>query len=193
MAADARRNFSFRVALRADEVWELLCAREDVRISDEPAPAPPPPRGAPYLAARPRPDQFRLRRWAGDADAVSPVIVVDVDEDDRGCTVYGHFERGRSGSLAESTTSYRKYIPPVAGILVALSIGGAVLGGWWAAILLPVLLVLFALPAGAVMVPMLMLWNQQSRIEQTESLWGLVGKVFTPLALPEGEEPDPFR
>ena len=100
---------------------------------------------------------------------------------------------GRAGSLAESTTSYRKYIPPVAGILLALSIGGAVLGGWWAAILLPVLLVLFALPAGAVMVPMLMLWNQQSRIEQTESLWGLVGKVFTPLALPEGEEPDPFR
>ncbi len=134
-----------------------------------------------------------MRRWAGPADASSPIVVVDLEEDPRGCTVHGHIERGNTRSLTNTRPVWKTYAAPAAAVLVALSIGGAILGGGWAALALPVLLLLIGVPAGAVMLPMLMVWNHQSRLAQTESLWGLVGEVFTPVALPAGEDPDPFR
>ncbi len=193
MASKDRRTFTFRVELGPDALWEHLCAHDEVRASEDPAPAPAPPHAAPFLVAREGRDQLRLRRWAGPADSASPIVVVDLEEDERGCTVYGHIEPGTPGSLVASRPQWKRYVLPGAALLVTLSIGGAVLGGGWAAVALPLLLLLFGVPAGAVMVPMLMLWNQQSRAVQTEALWGLVGEVFTPLALPEGEEPGPFR
>lgn len=193
MTAKDRRTFSFRVELPPDALWEHLCAHEEVRASDDPAPGPAPPHGAPFLVARNGHDQLRLRRWAGSADSSSPIVVVDLEEDPRGCTIYGHIEAGTAGSLVDSRPQWKRYILPGVALLVTLSVGGAILGGGWAAIALPLLLLLFAVPAGAVMVPLLMLWNQQSQAMQTEALWGLVGEVFTPLALPEGEEPGPFR
>jgi len=193
MTAKDRRTFSFRVELGPDALWEHLCAHDEVRASGDPAPGPSPPHGAPFLVARDGPRQLRLRRWAGPADSASPIVVVDLEEDERGCTVFGHIESGTSGLLVGARPQWKRYILPGVALLVTLSIGGAILGGGWAAIALPLLLLLFGVPAGAVMVPLLMLWNQQSRATQTEALWGLVGEVFTPLALPEGEEPGPFR
>ncbi len=193
MTAKDRRTFSFRVELGPDALWEHLCAHKEVRASTDPAPGPSPPTGAPFLVARDGLEQLRVRLWAGPADSASPIFVVDLEEDERGCTVYGHLESGTTGSLLGGRPQWKRYLLPGAALLLTLSIGGAILGGGWAAIALPLLLLLFGVPAGAVMVPMLMLWNQQSRAAQTEALWGLVGEVFTPLALPEGEEPGPFR
>lgn len=193
MTAKDRRTFSFRVELGSDALWEHLCAHDEVRASEDPAPGPAPPHAAPFLVARDGRDQLRLRRWAGPADSASPIVVVDIEEDERGSTVYGHIESGTSGSLVGGRPQWKRYLLPGVALLVTLSVGGAILGGGWAAIALPVLLLLFGLPAGAVMLPLLMLWNQQSRAAQTEALWGLVGEVFTPLALPDGDEPGPFR
>ncbi|MGH1341775.1 MAG: hypothetical protein ACRBN8_09505 [Nannocystales bacterium] len=193
MAPKDRRTFSFRVELGSDALWEHLCAHEEVRASDDPAPGPSPPHGAPFLVARSGPDELRLRRWAGPADTPSPIVVVDLEDDERGCTVYGRIESGTPGSLVGTGPHWKRYILPGVALLVTLSIGGAILGGGWAAIALPLLLLLFGVPAGAVMLPLLMLWNQQSRATQTEALWGLIGEVFTPLALPEEEDPSPFR
>jgi len=193
MAGSEQRTFSFRVELGPDALWEHLRDRDDVRESDDPAPGPPPPHGAPFLLARTGPAQLRLRRWAGPADAASPIVVVELEEEGGGYAVHGHIESGNTRSLSDPRPPWKRYAAPVAAVLVALSIGGAILGGGWAALALPVLLVLIGVPAGVVMLPMLMMWNQQSRASQTEELWGLVGEVFTPLALPEGEEPGPFR
>lgn len=193
MTAKDRRTFSFRVELGSDALWEHLCAHAEVRESEDPAPGPAPPHAPVFLVARQGRDQLRFRQWAGPADSASPIVVVDIEEDERGSTVYGHIESGTSGSLVDGRPQWKRYILPGAALLVTLSVGGAILGGGWAAIALPLLLLLFGLPAGAVMIPLLMLWNQQSRAAQTEALWGLVGEVFTPLALPDGEEPGPFR
>lgn len=193
MTAKDRRSFSMRVELPPDALWEHLCAHDEVRTCQEPAPGPAPPHGAPFLVARKGHDQLRLRRWAGPADSPSPIFIIDLEQDARGCTVHGHIEAGSSGSLTGSGPRWKRYVLPGVALLVTLSVGGAILGGGWAAIALPLLLLLFGVPAGAVMVPMLLLWNQQSRAAQTDALWGLLGEVFTPLALPEGEEPGPFR
>ncbi len=193
MGRDARRTFSFRVELGADALWEHLCEHDEVRESDDPAPGPAPPTGAPFLAARIGPDHVRLRRWAGPADAASPIIVIELEEDERGCIVHGHLEAGYNRSLRETKPNIRPYVAPATILVVVLVGAGLLLGGAPGLLLLPVLLVLFAIPAAAVMLPMLALWNQQSHVIQTDALWGLVGEVFTPLALPEGDEPDPFR
>lgn len=194
MAADKdRRSFALRVELGPDALWEHLCAHEDVRVSDEPAPGPPPPHGPAFLATRTGNAEIRLRRWAGPADEASPIVVMQLAEGDRGTHVEGRWEAGTTRSLGDTRSALRRYALPAGAILVALAVGGAILGGGWAALALPLLLLLIGVPAGAVMLPMLAIWNQQSRQMQTEALWGLVGEVLTPLALPEGEEPGPFR
>ena len=193
MVDSRRRTFSFRVDLGPDALWEHLCAHEEVRESDDPAPGPAPPHGAPFLVARTGPLQLRMRRWAGPADAASPIVVIELEEDPRGCLVHGRIEAGNTRALSHPRPLWKPYILPGAALLVALAVGGAILGGGWAALALPVLLLLIGVPAGAVMVPLLMMWNHQSRLQQTEALWGLVGEVFTPLALPEGEDQGPFR
>lgn len=188
-----RRTFSFRVDLGPDALWEHLCAHDDVRVSNDPAPGPPPPHGAAFLVARTAADELRLRRWAGPADAASPIVVVELVEQDRGTLVHGRLESGTTRSLVDTRPAWRRYAIPAVAILAALGVGGAILGGGWAALALPLLLLLIGVPAGAVMVPLLVMWNQQSREIQTEALWGVVGEVFTPLALPEAEDPSPFR
>jgi hypothetical protein len=188
-----RRTFSFRVDLGPDALWEHLCAHEDVRVSNDPAPGPPPPHGAAFLAARTASSEIRLRRWAGPADAASPIVVVDLVEGERGTEVRGRLVPGTTRSLGDTRSAWRRYALPTAAILTALGVGGAILGGGWAALALPLLLLLIGVPAGAVMIPLLVMWNRQSREVQTEALWGVVGEVFTPLALPEAEDPGPFR
>lgn len=196
-----RDSFAIRTALSRDEVWERLLSHAKVREATDPAPLPSPPTGAPFLVARQSDGEVRLRHWAGPADAVSPVIVLQMSDDGRGGTlVQGRFDtRGRQKPLVDLPRlrpGGRKWV--AAGVIVAL--GGAglllplLLGASAKAIVsVLVLLVLFSVPTALVFVPGLLIWQAEGRKRFMGPLWELMGEVFTPVALAPGSTAKPFR
>ena len=184
-----RRRFSFRVELGPDALWDRLQDRDDVRESTERAPEPAPPYGAPVLASRTSPHCIELRRWAGSADAESPVVVVELEPEGPHWVVHASLEPAPS----RRWTSVRRWISPAFGIALVVGVTAAILGNatallWVAA--------LFAFPAALVATPVWLasaLWDRRSNADQADALRALVGEVFTPLALPGGDGPGPFR
>jgi hypothetical protein len=159
-------------------------------VSDEPAPDPAPPEGAPFLAQRIG-DEVCVRAWASSADAVSPVVVVRLERDGaHAYRVVGRFREGSTSRLGKRVRAAH-YVVPI--LVLAAAVGVAALFVGASALYLPLLAVLLAVPAGIVMVPLLMLWNAHSRRQHMESLWELMGEVFVPVALPASPEEDPFR
>jgi hypothetical protein len=196
-----RDRFVVRTALSADEVWARLLAHAKVREANDPAPTPSPPTGAPFLLARRSADQLRLRHWAGPADAVSPVVVLDLTQDDRGGTIVsGHFDpRGRQQPLVELPRvrpDARKWALAglVATVTGAALITPVLLGASVQTIVsVLVLLVLFSVPTALVFVPGLLIWQSEGAKRFVPPLWELIGEVFTPIALPEAGCDAPFR
>jgi hypothetical protein len=145
---------------------------------------------------------LRLRHWAGPADAVSPVIVMELESDERGGTVvYGRFDpRGRQQPLVELPRlrpSARRWAlaATLTGLGGAALLAPVLLGAPFEAVVsVLVLLVLFTVPTALVFVPGLLIWQSEGRKRFVPALWELVGEVFTPIALPEaaGDEA-PFR
>ncbi len=196
-----RDSFAIRTALSRDEVWERLLAHRKVREATDPAPSPSPPVGAPFLVARQSDGEVRLRHWAGPADAVSPVIVLEMSDDGRGGTVVeGRFDtRGRQRPLLDLPRlrpGGRKW---VAAASVAATIGTALLlpvllgASAEAVVSVLVLLCLFSVPTALVFVPGLLIWQAEGRKRFVGPLWELMGEVFTPVALTEASRPEPFR
>ncbi|HWB79070.1 MAG TPA: hypothetical protein VG755_29120 [Nannocystaceae bacterium] len=186
--------FAFRVADDDAAIWERIVADPRVRVSDAPAPEPGPPVGQRFLAARSG-ELVRVRHWAGPADAVSPVVVLQLHREGEVTRVHGRIEQPRVSRdfAAHAPTSrwWMSVLPMVvlAGIaVVAYLVAGSSL--LWA---LPMLLLLFAIPSSAVMLPALALWNAEVRREQRRALRDWVGQTFVPIALPAAEDDDPFR
>jgi hypothetical protein len=188
------RRFSFRVADDGAAIWARIVADPRVRVSDAPAPEPPPPIGGSLLAAK-RGDEVRVRHWAGPADAVSPVIVLQLHRDGEVTTVEGRIEQPRVSRDFDARPKSRRWwssVLPIAllvaaGTLAYFLVGSALL---WT---LPLLLLLFAIPSSIVMLPALALWNAEIHREQRRALRDWVGQTFVPIALPAAEDDDPFR
>lgn len=194
--ARARRRFELAIELDADALWERIVAHPDVRVSDEPAPEPAPPDDGRFLAARTDPQTIVLRHWAGSADAVSPLVVLRVVRAGPHARVVGRFEQPRHAPTFATRGPEPTPWWQIAAPIVVLGVGFALIyaftgpPGLWA---LLVALLLFAVPSGVVMLPGLVLWDAQSRREQREALWRVLGELLTPIALPPVGGDDPFR
>ncbi|MEM7159879.1 MAG: hypothetical protein AAF799_43970 [Myxococcota bacterium] len=200
-ALELRDGFRFRVPLDADALWDRLSEHPRIRVAEDPAPDPPPPEGAPFLIARQSAREFRLRHWAGPADAASPVVIMKLEPDGHGGTlVRGHFEnRNRQRRLVDLPRLRRG-----GGAFIAASVVVTVLA---IALLAPVLigapldtvvsvlglLFFFTVPTALVFVPGLIIWNAEGRKRFIAPLWELVGEVMLPIALPESTSDRPFR
>jgi hypothetical protein len=191
-----RDRFSVRLGLSADEVWQRLLEHTAIRESNDPCPSPPPPSGAPFLVQRVDDSEIRIRHWAGPADATSPIVTLYLESCDRGCEVEGQFATPSSnGPLVRRPGKRRvaRIAIPATLLIAALGVAYVVFGGTASLALVPLLAVLFIVPTGVVMFPMLSLWNASMRQTQTEALWGVLGELFAPLALPAAEHDAPFR
>lgn len=196
-----RDRFSFRVSLDPDALWERILAHPRIRAAQHPAPDPPPPEGPPFLVARRTPHVLRLRHWAGPADAVSPVVVMQLARDEHGGTlVQGRFEqRHQQGRLVELPRLRRGgsalVVAGVAITVLSLALIAPVLIGSTANIVVAILILLFffMLPTALVFVPGLLIWNAEGRKRFTASLWELLGELMTPIALPRSTSDRPFR
>lgn len=197
----ARDRFSLHVSLDPDALWERVLAHPRVRAAQHPAPDPPPPDGAPFLVARRTPHELRLRHWAGPADAVSPVVIMQLLADEHGGTlVRGHFERRREQRRLVELPRLRRGGPAlvVAAVLVivlSLALLAPVLIGSTANVVVAILilLVFFTVPTALVFVPGLLIWNAEGRKRFTASIWELLGELMTPIALPRSSSDRPFR
>ncbi len=190
----AERRFAFRVADDDAAIWARIVADPRVRVSDAPAPEPAPPVG-PTLLATKSDGLVRVRHWAGPADAVSPVVVLQLDRDGEITKVSGRIEQPRHSqdfvAQGQRARWWMSALPVallgIVGVLAYLVAGSALL---WA---LPLLLLLFAVPSSMVMLPALALWNAEVRREQRRVLRDWVGQTFVPIALPAADDDDPFR
>jgi len=200
-ALQVRDRFRFRVSLGPDALWERMLAHPRIRASQDPAPGPPPPQGAPFLAARSSSGEIRLRHWAGPADAVSPVVIIELHPDERGGTIVrGHFERRRDqGRLVELPQLRRSgaiwVVASVSVVVLSLALLAPVLIGSPGKTVIAVLLLLLMItvPTALVFVPGLLIWNAEGRKRFVAAMWELVGEVMTPIALPEATSDRPFR
>lgn len=190
----SRRRFRFRVEGDADAVWARILADPAVREADDPAPEPAPPQGAAVLASRSG-NTIRVRHWSGTADAVSPVLVLRIDEAAGVARVEGHLEQPGHAASFRALERPRRVWPILlpTGVLVATGVLAYVVAGSALLWTLPLLLLLFAIPSSLVMLPALALWNAESRRVQREALVGWMGRTFVPIALPAADEDDPFR
>lgn len=190
----ALRPLRFRVSADVDALWQRIVEDPDVRVSDDASPEPGPPHGAPLLASRRDARTIVVRHWSGPADAISPLLALHLSP--RGDVVGVEAElqqpstRAMPGEVREGSV-WHIAIPIVAlAAIVVLAWAVAGSGLLWA---LPLLLLLFAIPSALVMLPALALWNAESRRTQREVLMAWVGRVFVPIALPPGDDDDPFR
>lgn len=197
----ARDRFSFRVSLDPEALWERILAHPRVRAAQNPAPDPPPPDGAPFLVARSTRHELRLRHWAGPADAISPVVIMRLADDEHGGTlVRGRFERRRQQDRLVELPRLRRggpalVIAAVAITVISLALVAPVLIGSTANIVVAILilLVFFTIPTALVFVPGLLIWNAEGRKRFTNSIWELIGELMTPIALPQSSSDRPFR
>lgn len=192
MGAD--RNFAFRVADDDAAIWERIVADPRVRVSDAAAPEPAPPIGPTLLAARSG-ELVRVRHWAGPADAASPIVVLQLQRDGEITRVHGRIEQPRTSRDFDDHAPKQRWwmsVLPMLVLAVIATVAYLVAGSslLWA---LPALLLLFAIPSSAVMLPALALWNAEVRREQRRTLREWVGQTFVPIALPAAEDDDPFR
>lgn len=196
-----RDRFRLRVALSPEALWDRVVAHPKVRVAHEPGPEPPPPEGAPFLAARQSPRELRLRHWAGPADAASPVVIMELGPDGHGGTlVEGRFEnRHRQGHLVDLPRLRRGgglwVAAGVAATVLSMALLAPVLIGSPANIVVSVLVLLFffIIPTALVFVPGLLIWNAEGRKQFIPPLWELVGELMMPIALPEACTDRPFR
>ena len=200
-ALELRDGFQFRLPLDADALWERLAQHPRIRIAHDPAPEPAPPEGAPFLIARQSEGEFRLRHWAGPADAASPVVIMKLEPDGKGHTlVRGHFEnRSRQRRLVDLPRLRRGGGAFITGSVIvtvlAIALLAPVLIGAPLNMVVSVLALLFffTIPTALVFVPGLLIWNAEGRKRFIGPLWELVGEVMLPIALPESTGDRPFR
>lgn len=200
-AIETRESFSICVSLTPDALWERLLEHPRVRASLEPGPEPAPPEGAPFLVARQSPGELRLRHWAGPADAVSPVVVMELGPDGHGGTlVRGRFEnRNLQRHLVD--------LPRVrdgGGVWIAAGAAATLLSLVLLAVMLTgspmnlvfsvlVLLFFFTIPTALVFVPGLLIWNAEGRKRFIAPLWEVLGELMVPIAQPGVANDRPFR
>ncbi|MEM6989819.1 MAG: hypothetical protein AAF721_04965 [Myxococcota bacterium] len=199
----AKRNgFDIRVELTPDEIWERLLRNPRVRESNDPAPEPEPPQGAPFLVARVSETEIRLRHWAGPADAPCPVVHLDLSPLQQGTAVSGTFRPRRTQrALAELGPAVRRPAnrwawAMVATLVLGIAMAAPVLIGVGPIHLMSVLMLLlfFTVPTALVFVPAVMIWNGEVRKGFVGPTWELLGEVFTPIALPSADGREaPFR
>ncbi|MCH9688494.1 MAG: hypothetical protein K0V04_44095 [Deltaproteobacteria bacterium] len=196
-----REGFDFRVGHSPDELWDRLVAHPKVRASDDPAPDPAPPDGAPFLVARQSAREFRLRHWAGPTDAASPVVILRLSPDGHGGTlVRGHFEKRNHQTALVDLPRLRRgsgawIVAGVAATVLSLALLAPVLIGSNANIVASVLILLFffTIPTALVFVPGFLIWNAEGRKRFIAPLWEIVGELLTPIALPAIGNDRPFR
>lgn len=197
----ARDAFSLRVSLPPDALWDRLLAHPKVRVTDEPAPEPPPPEGRPFLVARQSPLELRLRHWAGPTDAVSPVVIMELRPDARGGTlVRGRFENRNVQRKLVDLPRLRQgggfWLATGAGAtVISLAMLASVLMGSPASLVFSVLALLFffTIPTALVFVPGLLIWNVEGRKRFTSRLWELLGELMMPIEQPAVASDRPFR
>jgi hypothetical protein len=198
---EARDRFSIRVSLTPDALWDRLVAHPKIRVAHEPAPEPAPPEGAPFLVARQSAHEVRLRHWAGPADAVSPVVVMELGPDGHGGTlVHGRFENRNLQRHLVDLPRLRDgggvwVAAGVGATVVSLALLASVLIGSPTSLVFSVLVLLFffTIPTALVFVPGLLIWNAEGRKRFIAPLWELVGELMTPIAQPEVSNDRPFR
>lgn len=197
----ARDSFAIRVSLGPEALWERLLAHPKVRVAHGPAPDPPPPEGKPFLAARQSAHELRLRHWAGPTDAVSPVVVMELQPDAHGGTlVRGRFEnrnlQRRLVDLPRLRGGAGWWIGAGIGATVlALALLASVLIGQPTSLVFSVLVLLFffTIPTALVFVPGLLIWNAEGRKRFTPPLWELLGELMMPIEQAPVASERPFR
>jgi hypothetical protein len=192
-ASRAPDDFTVRIGLDAEELWDRLRAHPRVHVGGPPhtGDAGEPAIGGGFVATRRRPDLLELRHVMGPDEVASPTLVVQLEPRPRGCWIHG---RVVAPPARRARLRGRAALTATAVLVVTLGIAWAILGGTPAFWAVPLLLALLAIPSAAIMIPGLLIWNAQSRRDHLASLAGLVDEVFSPLALPPDEdEEDPYR
>lgn len=193
-----REQFSLRIDLDEDALWQRLVEHPRIREADDPAPDPPPPQGERFLVGRESAHEIRLRHWAGPADAASPVVVLRLTRERGATRVEGRFTwPARRAPLISGGTMDRRrrlgMLAAIASIVVTIALMAPVAIGTGTFHVIA-LLAFFCVPTALVFVPGLLIWRSEVRKALVGPLWELVGELFTPLALPESEgRQAPFR
>ncbi len=198
---EAREQFSICVSLSPEALWERLLAHPKIRAAHDPAPEPAPPEGAPFLAAKQSRCELRLRHWAGPADAVSPVVVMELGPDGQGGTrVRGRFENRNLQRHLVDLPRLRGggglwIAAGVGATVVSMALLASALIGSPASLVFSVLVLLFffTIPTALVFVPGLLIWNAEGRKLFVAPLWEVIGELMIPIAQPNVANQRPFR
>jgi hypothetical protein len=191
-----RRKFDFALDLRPAEVMDAFRNHPDVAWTDG-SPDPFPDLGGPTYQAWPRDEtSFYIRVATGAAEqTLSPVVMVQMEETHFGTKLEGQFlrhpprsrsyERLIKGTLWASAAFGAAWLVMVAAMLAWEPIIGITYLFNIMTIISPIAI---ALPFTVRNSP-----TKESMLRHGQSLWSLIGGVFVPHALGEGEAEDPFR